>query len=251
VRVRGAEAIAEEVEILYRRGVREIYLSADEFNLNFEWPIQVAQAIRKLGHQDLFFQCDVRADKVNDEIAREFKLMNLWMVHVGIESGNQRTIDGLEKRIRLDQIVDACRIFQNHGISVFGFIMLYHAWEEDGKLAYETPADVDNTLNFAGRLLRERLLNYMSWQVATPYPGSRLWETANKFGLRLDDAGFGDARQRAMALPGVTESDVRHSLRKGYLLKNWYALKSGHIGWKNIARVRQNLAVILGQDWLR
>jgi len=251
VRLRGAESIAEEVEQLYQRGIREVYLSADEFNVNTDWPIKVARELQNLGHSDLFFQCNVRADKVNEEVAREFRKMNLWMVHIGVESGNQRTIDGLQKHIELDQVVNACRIFQAEGIKVFGFFMMYHAWEDKGTLAFESPADVDKTFEFARRLLREKLINYMSWQVATPYPGSRLWGTAKKFGLLLDPHRFGDVRETAMNLPGVTEKAVRRSLRKGYVMKTWYALKSGNIGWKHITRIRQVLAVMLSQDWLK
>jgi radical SAM superfamily enzyme YgiQ (UPF0313 family) len=251
VRLRGAESIAAEVEQLYQRGIREVYLSADEFNVNFDWPVKVARELQKLGHSDLFFQCNVRADKVTEELAREFRKMNLWMVHIGVESGNQRTIDGLKKHINLDQVVQACRIFQAEGIKVFGFLMMYHAWEEDGALAFESPADVDKTFAFARRLMRDKLINYMSWQVATPYPGSRLWGTARKFGLLLDPHRIGDVREKGMNLPGVTERDIRRSLRQGYALKSWYALKSGHIGWKHITRIRQSLAVILGQDWLK
>ena len=251
VRLRRPESIAEEVELLYRRGIREVYLSADEFNVNYEWPIAVAQAIRKLGHPDLFFQCNVRADKVTPEMARLFNEMNVWMVHIGIESGNQRTINGLRKFIRLDQVVEACGIFQKAGVKIFGFFMLYHAWEEDGKLAFETAKDVDVTLAFGRRLLREGLINYMSWHVATPYQGAHLWRTAVKYNLLLDPVRVGDARERAMKLPGVTEADVRRSLRKGYILKTWYALKSGHIYWKHVTRARQVMAVILGQDWMK
>jgi radical SAM superfamily enzyme YgiQ (UPF0313 family) len=251
VRLRGPQSIAEEVETLYQRGIREVYLSADEFNVNFDWPIEVARALQKLGHDDLYFQVNVRADKVNEELVSEFQKMNLWMVHLGVESGNQRTIDGLKKHIELDQVVNACRMFQAQGIKVFGFFMLYHAWEEDGKLVYESPTEVDKTFEFARRLLNDGLINYMSWQVATPYPGSRLWKTALKFGLLFDSHRFGDVREEAMNLPNVSEKDVRHSLRKGYIIKTWYALKSGNIGWKHITRARQSLAVILGQDWMK
>jgi radical SAM superfamily enzyme YgiQ (UPF0313 family) len=251
VRLRGAQAVAQEVEGLYQRGIREIYLSADEFNVNLEWPVEVARALQDLGHTDLYFQCNVRADKVSEELAREFRKMNLWMVHIGVESGNQRTIDGLKKHIELEQVVNACRIFQAQGIRVFGFLMLYHAWEDSGQLAFESPSEVNRTLEFARRLLREGLINYMSWQVATPYPGSRLWGTAQKFGLLLDTHRFGDVRERAMNLPGISEQDIRRSLRKGYIIKTWYALKSGNIGWKHVTRIRQSLAVILGQDWMK
>jgi radical SAM superfamily enzyme YgiQ (UPF0313 family) len=58
VRLRGPRSIAQEVEQLYRRGIREVYLSADEFNVNCEWPVAVA---------------------------RELKKMNVWMVHIGVE----------------------------------------------------------------------------------------------------------------------------------------------------------------------
>jgi radical SAM superfamily enzyme YgiQ (UPF0313 family) len=251
VRVRAPESIAQEVEQLYQRGIREVYLSADEFNLNYEWPIDVARAIQKLKHPDLYFQCNVRADKVTDEMAREFKKMNLWMVHLGVESGNQRTIDGLQKHIRLDQVVDACRILKANGIKVFGFFMLYHAWEENGQLAFETRAEVENTLRFCRRLLHERLIHYMSWHVATPYPGSRLWRTALKFNLLLDPSRVGDARESAMNLPGVSDNDVRRSLRQGYILKIWYALRSGHVHWRHVTRARQVMAVILRQDWMK
>ena len=251
VRLRGAQSIAEEVEALYQRGIREIYLSADEFNINRKWPIGVAKALQNLGHSDLYFQCNVRADMVTEELAREFRKMNLWMVHIGVESGNQRTIDGLKKHIALDQVVNACRIFQAEDIKVFGFFMMYHAWEEAGQLAYESPADVEKTFEFARHLLREKLINYMSWQVATPYPGARLWGTAVKFGLLRDRRSFGDVREQAMILPGVSEQDIRRSLRNGYVIKTWYALRSGNIGWKHVTRVRQSLAVMLGQDWMK
>lgn len=236
---------------MYQGGIREVYLSADEFNVNLDWPIKVARALQSLGHSDLHFQCNVRADKVNEELACEFRKMNLWMVHIGVESGNQRTIDGLKKRIELDQVVNACQIFQAQGIKVFGFLMLYHAWEEEGQLAFETPAEVNKTFEFARRLLRAGLINYMSWQVATPYPGSRLWGTAQKFGLLCDSHRFGDVREKAMNLPGVSERDIRRSLRKGYVIKTWYAIKSGHISWRHLTRARQVLAIMLNQDWLK
>jgi hypothetical protein len=69
--------------------------------------------------------------------------------------------------------------------------------------------------------------------------------------LLFDSHRFGDVREEAMNLPNVSEKDVRHSLRKGYIIKTWYALKSGNIGWKHITRARQSLAVILGQDWMK
>jgi len=41
---------------------------------------------------------------------------------------------------------------------------------------------------------------------------------------------------RAMNLPGVTDKDVRRSVRKGVLLKTYYALKAGHVNWRELWR---------------
>jgi len=48
-----------EVEDLYRRGYREIYIHSDELNGKLDWSIDVCKAIAALGHKDLYFQCNL------------------------------------------------------------------------------------------------------------------------------------------------------------------------------------------------
>ena len=241
VRLRKAEGIASEIYNLHKLGLKELYLSADEFNINLPWALEVANAISDL-NLDLYFQCNVRADKVNDKLAAALARMKLWMVHIGIESGNQQTLDGIGKNVTLDQIKEAATTFQRHGVKVFAFFMLYHAWEENGSLCYETPLDVKNTLRFASELFKKKLINYMSWQIATPMPGSRLWGLALKHDILRSKENLADFREMAMNLPGVSEREVKRSLRKGYRIKLWHALKEGNINfhqlWRGIAVLR-------------
>jgi len=245
VRMRSAQNIVEEAKILYDRGIREIYMSADEFNITTEWAIEVCKEIEKLGYKDLYFQCNVRADKITEEMVEAFKRINLWMVHLGIESGNQRTLDGIGKRITLEQVNQACKIFKKAGLKVFGFMMLYHAWEEDGNLCWETVEDVDNTLKYCEWLFKENLIDYMSWQPTTPLPGSRLWETAKKFDI-LPEHEIVDVRRANLKLPNVSPKDVAKSMRKGVRMKAWHMLKSGNIHWGHTDRIIANLKVLLG-----
>jgi len=245
VRLRTSEGITSEIRTLYELRLKELYLSADEFNVNLSWALEVANAIADL-NLDLYFQCNVRADKVNDELATALARMKLWMVHIGIESGNQRTLDGIGKKVTLDQTKEAAAIFQRHGIKVFAFFMLYHAWEENGVLRYETPNDVKNTLRFANELFKRKLINYMSWQIATPMPGSRLWDLALQHGILRSQVTFADFREIAMNLPGISEQDVKRSLRKGYRIKLWHALKEGNINFQHLWRGLDITRVLLG-----
>lgn len=246
VRVRSAENIADEVEYLYGKGIREIYLSADEFNVNEKWTLKVSDAIRELKHDDMYFQCNIRADIINEKIAKNFRKMNLWMAHIGIESGNQQTLEGIGKKISIEQIENACAVLKNEGIKIFGFVMLYHAWEKDGKLVYETPEQVDNTLKFCRKLLSKKLIDYMSWQVATPMRGSRLWDIAVRHNL-LPGKFASTVWDQNMLLPNISKHDVKRSLRKGMILKNFYLIKNGNISIKHWSRALKNLKVIFGR----
>jgi hypothetical protein len=123
--------------------------------------------------------------------------------------------------------------------------MLYHAWEENGELCYETPEDVDNTLSYCKWLFKEKLIDYISWQPATPFPGSQLWQTAKKFNLFPEHSIIG-YRQGNLKLPDISSSDIARSMRKGYRIKLLYMLKSGHIKWRHTVRIVENLKVLLG-----
>ena len=245
LRYRSPENIANEVEQLYRMGIREIYLSADEINFSESWALEVCKALAGLGHGDLWFNCNIRPDVMTSRLAEAFRKANLWCVHVGIDSANQRVLDGVGKKVRLEQITEACRILKNAKLNVFGFVMLFHAWEENGRLMWETPGEVGNTLRYCRSLMSKRLLDYISWQVATPMPGSRLWDLAQKHQL-LPSNEATNIFNRNMLLPGLEERHVRMALIKGLWLKNYYLVRSGKVNWRQFPAIWPNLRVMLG-----
>jgi magnesium-protoporphyrin IX monomethyl ester (oxidative) cyclase len=246
VRMRSPANVAEEVRLLYDRGVREIYLSSDEFNVSEQWGVDVCRAIGELDCPDLYFQCNLRADKVSPRLAEAFAAINLWLVHLGIESGNQRTLDGIGKKVTLEQIERAARLLRGQGLKIFGFVMLYHAWEEEGELHWEDSRMVDNTLRFCKKLLQEGLIQYMSWQVATPMPGSRLYGLAQRHGL-LPERRMEGVWARNLLLPGVSQKELKAKLRRGLILKNWYLLKNGNLRLAHLDRVWRNLKALAGR----
>ncbi|MCJ7610943.1 MAG: B12-binding domain-containing radical SAM protein [Candidatus Aminicenantes bacterium] len=245
LRLRSPAGIAEEVRLLYGLGVREVYLSADELNVNERWAREVCEAIAALGRRDLFLNANIRPDVMTPELAQAFRRAGLWIAHLGIESGNQKTLDGVGKKVTLEQIVDCCRILKGAGIKVFGFVMLFHAWEEAGHLRWESPEDVDRTLVFCRRLLKDKLMDYLSWQTATPMPGSRLWDIAVRHGL-LPHRAIRGIFERNLRLPGVTDKDVQRALRRGLWLKGLAALRNGGFPIRHVHAVLANAKVMLG-----
>lgn len=243
LRMRPPESIAAEVDYLYQRGVRELYIRADEFNADLDWSLEVCRAIAALGHKDLYFQCNLRADKVDCDLTAALNSINCWMVHLGIESWNQRVLDGIEKHIRVGQVVDACATLKKAGISVYGFLMLYQVWEKDGELMWETADEVDNTIRTTRRMMKNGLLDYMSWQFATPFPGSRMYDIVARHNLVDGDVkGVWDL---SLKLPGVSERRMKHQRLKGFMIQSYYSLKSGDINWRFWRRILNKLKYMI------
>jgi anaerobic magnesium-protoporphyrin IX monomethyl ester cyclase len=240
VRTRSPRSIAEEVELLYQRGIREVYMRADEMNPSHDWCVAVFRALAELGHEDLFFQCNLTARVMSDELAEALAQARCWVIHLGIESGSQRVLDGIRKGITPEEVIQTCRILKCHGIRIFGFFMMYQAWEEDDQLQVEMPRDVDTSLSFVWNLRRQKLVDYMRWSFATPYPGSHLHDVAVKYEL-LKPVAADERRSRtlldiSMQLPGVPEWQMSLSRTKGLALQGLFVLTSeGFFRRRNLA----------------
>lgn len=237
LRMRSPKAIAQEAEILYKMSYREIYLHSDELNCNHDWAVEVCEAIADLGHSDLLFQCNMRADKISGDLSRSLRRMNCWLVRLGIESANQRVLDGIKKKISVNQISDACSLLSENGIKVFGFFMMFQIWEANGQLEYETPEEVSNSLNFAENLRKTNNLHYISWAIATPMHGSEMYDILNRHGFINSNYYPCDQWDVSKYLPHISKKQFSNLLRRGMGLQAKMAIKSGSIGWKNWRRI--------------
>lgn len=180
LRMRSPKNIADELEWLVKEyGIKEYFDVADEFNCRQSWAIAVCKEIakRKLG---LTWKCQLRADQVSDELARNLARAGCWYVCLGVESGNQKTLDGIGKKITLPQVEKACRILKKHGFKINLLLMLFNIWEEKGQLAYEGVRESLNTLNYGRRLIGKGLADFLGPSPTMPYPGSPLYEFSLK-----------------------------------------------------------------------
>jgi len=238
LRTRSPENIAKEVKYLYDRGVREIYLRADTFNTEINWATAVCAGIKELNLKDLFFQCNLRADKIDDNFAEKLSEINCWLVHIGLESVNNRVLKGINKMVTYEDIERALNILKRHRIKVYGFFMLYNAWEENGVLNYETTEEVENTLETVRKLLKAKLLTYMSWAVANPIIGSKLHD------IVLKHEAFSNNKNLPIKLP-IPEEEMMDCFKKGLRLQLWNGIVNRQINLRSLKRIRRKLKVIL------
>jgi magnesium-protoporphyrin IX monomethyl ester (oxidative) cyclase len=183
-RLRNPENIREEMEVLkYRFGIKEVSDESDTFNINLKWAIDVCKEVGKVG---IPWKVQIRADMVNREFARSLSDNNCWLVRVGIESGNQETLNGVGKMIDLKMVVRGLRKLKEFNVNVVGLFMGFNVWEKNGRLFYEDYKKSLNTLRFIKKLLKEKLIDSFSFTLTIPFPGSKLYETAVRFNLIVD-----------------------------------------------------------------
>jgi radical SAM superfamily enzyme YgiQ (UPF0313 family) len=248
LRARSPDNICREIDLLYERGVREIYLSSDELNFNEKWAIDLCKAIASRKYRDLYFQCNMRADKVSQALVEALAEMQCWMVHLGIESANDRVLGGIGKKVTIAQIEEAARLLSGAGVKVFAFMMLYQAWEENGELCFETTEEVERSLQWAKQMYKAGFIHYMSWQFTTPMPGARLFDIAQRHNLYRGEAkkvweSF-DEHNTCMTLPGIAEKTMQWKLRKGIIMKDWFMVRSGGVSLRHAWRAWENVTAL-------
>jgi radical SAM superfamily enzyme YgiQ (UPF0313 family) len=237
LRMRSAQSVADEAAVLYKLGYREIYLHSDELNCDESWAIDVCDALAELGYKDLYFQTNIRADKVSEEFADALKRMNMWLVRIGIESSSPRVMEAQKKKVSLDEVERACRILSTRGLKVFGYFMMFQFWEAKGKLECETTEEVASTIDFAEALARRGHLHYIGWAVATPMQGAAMYNTARRHGL-IDESFYPCQRWHlSRRIRSVSEKEFNRLLRRGLRLQARLALTNGGVGWGNWRRI--------------
>ena len=239
LRLRSPQNIADEVEYLKKDfGIREIFNNSDEFNCDVSHAAAVCREFkrRKL---DVTWKAQLRAAPLPEGLVKEMAEAGCWYIHLGIESGNERTLKGIRKNITIKQVEDACRLLKKYHIKVFGLFMLFNAWEENGKLVFEGVEETKKTLEYARRLIDERLIDYMSSTITTPYPGSQLFDIAERFGLIKPELTEDWNRWLAeesfiMDLPGVDKKEAGRLYFYATILRSYCCLKSGNWSLKDL-----------------
>jgi len=86
------------------------------------------------------------------------------LVSIGVESGSQKMLDLMGKKITLDQIRETVKTFKKVGIKIYNYFVIGLPWE--------TEETVEETIRFAIELDSD----FINFYTATAFPGSRFYD---------------------------------------------------------------------------
>lgn len=161
-RRRSVANVADEVEqiaAVYRPD--RLWYADDVFAIHRTWTLDYARELQRRRLR-LPFECISRAERIDDEVADALVELGCWRVWIGSESGSQRILDAMQRRVDVDRVVDACDRLRRRRIEVGMFIMLGYDGEDHG--------DLRATIAHLKRAAPDTFLTTVSYPIkGTPY----------------------------------------------------------------------------------
>lgn len=161
-RRRSVANVADEVEaIVDRYHPERLWYADDVFAIHRTWTIAYAKELEQR-RIHLPFECISRAERIDDDVAAALASLGCFRVWIGSESGSQRILDAMKRKVSVDQVRAAAARLRRHGIEVGMFIMLGF----DG----EDTSDLQATVDHLKRTAPDVFLTTVSYPIkGTPY----------------------------------------------------------------------------------
>lgn len=168
-RQKRASLVVDEIETLQEKfKINTFYLWGDTVTLHKKFMSDFCdEVIRK--KLDIKWFSNSRADTLSDfALVEKMKASGCWMLSIGIESLNEKTLDSINKKLSVEKIADSLKLLKKVGIVSFGFFILGHP--------DETMSDINKTVEMILKLP----LDYANFYPAVPYPGTQFYEKCIK-----------------------------------------------------------------------
>ncbi len=172
------ERVCKEVQrYIQDYGVNQIFIADDNFGVNRRRAKELCREFIHRGfHKKVTWWADARVDCVDEELLTLMKEAGCTIISYGVESGSQRLLNYIKKGITLEQVRETVRITKKAGIDIRATFIL--------GLPTETREESLQTIEFA----KELKIAQVRFALATPFPGTRLYDIAKEEGgLTSDD----------------------------------------------------------------
>jgi anaerobic magnesium-protoporphyrin IX monomethyl ester cyclase len=128
-RRRTPEDAADEVLWIKERYNPDLIWYADDvFTIHFRWFFKYAEELKTRGVR-IPFECISRADRLNEEVVKTLADMGAFRVWNGSESGSQKILDAMDRKVKVKDVQEKTHLLQKYGIETGMFIMLGYEGE--------------------------------------------------------------------------------------------------------------------------
>jgi anaerobic magnesium-protoporphyrin IX monomethyl ester cyclase len=237
-RRRSPRLVVDEIEqVVAHYHPDSLWFVDDVFTINHKWLQAFTDEVERRGVR-VPYECITRADRLDERAVGLLKRSGCFRVWIGAESGSQKILDAMDRRVTVEQVRNMIQLSKKHGIETGTFIMLGYPGE--------TAADIEQTIEH----LKASDPDQFTITVSYPIKGTSFY----------DDA----VTQMLPQGPWETTTDRDIKLRHGHSsLYYWFATTRvvSEVGyWKarrqggsstSLAAARHGLKALVGRAGMR
>ena len=215
-----ADYVMEMIRTLRsQHGIRSVVFNDDLFIADRNRLVSICETMIREGMR-LNWSCDGHVNHLDEDILRLMKRAGCWQLAIGIESGEEKILEDLNKGIGLEKIAETLDLVKQAGLKIKGFFVF--------GTPSETEQSLRKTIDFAKRLP----LDEIQITAFTPYPGTELYRYVVRQEGFVPEWGQMNTASPSYVPKNLTKQQLVHYQRKGY--KEFY-LRPGPLAcqlWK-------------------
>ncbi len=150
-------------------GIKSISFEDENFTANKKRLRAICKRLIEKKY-DLTWSCAGRIDMVNEESMYLMKKAGCTSISYGIESGSQRILDILGKKLRVEKIREGIKNTIKAGIRARGYFIIGN------------PAETFESIKETEKLIMDLPFSEVQMSFMTPFPGTDLYDTATEYG---------------------------------------------------------------------
>ncbi len=216
-RWRSAKNVVDDMEKLHNKyGESQFTFYDDAFTINRKNTLEMCDEIKKR-NLHVEWDCETRVDAVDKELLQRMRDAGCITIWFGVESGSEKILDKMHKKINREQVKEAFKTAQKTGMMTIASAVIGFPGETE-ETAWET-------INFINSLNPDDIGCY----IATPYPGTPMYEEVVKNGwLRVTDFNKYDTATPTFETPYLTMErlrEIKYKAHQKFYLRPGYVFK--------------------------
>lgn len=211
---------AETKHVVDKYGVREIFDDAGTFYIGPKLKKFCDLLIDTGYNKKVVYGCNMRFNALTQDYYNLMGKANFRFILYGMESGNQKTLDMLDKGTKEEDTINGSRMASKAGLEPHATIMLGYPWE--------SLEDAQRTIEVAKYCFKKGYFSTMQATIVIPYPATPLWKQCKENGwLLTEDYDAYDMRRPVMKIPFPEEKllELTQDLYSAFLSPQYIARK--------------------------
>jgi len=208
-RIKTPERVLDELDVLAGLGIKHIEIIDDTFTLDTDHVVSICDGIVERGY-DFNMWAFTRTDRTVASLMDKMKEAGINWVFMGVETGSDKLLKAINKRQDISGIKKAVGTAKDAGMNV-GANYIF-GLEDD------TTESMQQTLDLAIELNTE----WANFFPAMPYPGTQMYDEANKGDLPTEWEQYGFFAPTAKPLPTKTVSSQDVVKFRDYAFQSYF-----------------------------